>query len=144
VKTFEVVSVNISAAKGTVKRPVRRIVVRRDYGVDGDAHAGGARQVSLLDAGEIASAAGEGASFSPGDFGENITTGGVALHLLPIGAVLKINSVVLEITGVGKACHHGCAIRRRTGNCIMPSRGVFAKVLEGGEISHGDTGYYDF
>ena len=47
-RSFEVVSVNLSTEKGTVKRPVGEAVIGPD-GVLGDAHAGqGCREVSLL------------------------------------------------------------------------------------------------
>ena len=41
--------------------------------------------------------------------------------------------VDLEVTQIGKECHHGCAIRQITGDCIMPREGVFCRVLAGGE-----------
>ena len=44
----EVISVNVSEAKGTVKQPVDRIRID-SHGIEGDAHAGAwHRQVSLL------------------------------------------------------------------------------------------------
>jgi len=47
--------------------------------------------------------------------------------------------VLLEITQIGKECHNtGCAIKKATGDCIMPREGIFAKVLEGGKIVPGD------
>ena len=45
----QVVSVNISERKGTVKREVPEIQLRRRHGIVGDAHAGDwHRQISLL------------------------------------------------------------------------------------------------
>ena len=41
-------------------------------------------------------------------------------------------------TQIGKDCHSHCAIHRRVGDCIMPREGVFAEVLEGGEVRAGD------
>jgi len=44
--------------------------------------------------------------------------------------------VVLEITQIGKECHNsGCAIKKLTGDCIMPREGIFAKVIREGEIA---------
>ena len=47
--------------------------------------------------------------------------------------------MTLRITQIGKECHSDCEIRRRTGDCIMPREGIFAEVLEGGEIRPGDA-----
>ena len=45
---------------------------------------------------------------------------------------------LLELTQIGKACHHSCEIRKRVGVCIMPTDGVFAKVVRGGMVKPGD------
>lgn len=58
---------------------------------------------------------------------------------LPIGTKFKCNDVVLELTQIGKECHHGCAIFQAMGDCIMPREGVFTKVLHGGVIKEGDN-----
>jgi len=145
VQTFEVVSLNISKEKGVPKTPVEKVLLVADHGVEGDAHAGpGHRQVSLLAAEDIAAMVEKGAAVSFGDFAENITTRGIDLAALPIGARLSIGDAVIEKTQIGKECHKGCAIMRKVGDCIMPRRGVFAKVIIGGEISNESPGYYGF
>ena len=55
------------------------------------------------------------------------------------GTKFKCNDVVLELTQIGKECHHGCAIFQAMGDCIMPREGVFTKVLHGGVIKEGDN-----
>lgn len=143
-RTFRVVSINISRRKGEPKKPVPRALVRRDHGMEGDAHAGGwRRQVSLLAEEDIERMREKLPSLGPGDFAENITTRGIDLPSIPIGTRLSIGSVVLEVTQIGKACHRGCAILEQTGECVMPRRGIFARVLQGGEITNEDTGSYD-
>jgi MOSC domain-containing protein YiiM len=82
-------------------------------------------------------------TIAPGDFAENITTRGIDLAALPVGTRLMIGEAVLEISQIGKQCHSGCAIREKTGDCVMPRKGVFAVVVEGGEITDEDTGRYD-
>ena len=67
----------------------------------------------------------------------------IDLASLPVGTRLRIGDAVLEISQIGKECHTGCAIREKTGECVMPKRGVFARVLKGGEITDEDTGSYD-
>lgn len=74
-----------------------------------------------------------------GAFAENILTEGIVLFSLPIGTKLKIGDALLEITQIGKECHASCAIRKEVGDCVMPREGVFAVVLEEGEVRAGDT-----
>ena len=137
-------SLNISGDKGMPKSPVPSLVFIADHGIEGDAHAGpGKRQVSLLADEDIAIMREKLDTISPGDFAENITTRGIDLASLPLGTRLTIGDVVLEISQIGKECHSGCAIREKTGDCVMPRRGVFAVVVEGGEITDEDTGHYD-
>jgi MOSC domain-containing protein YiiM len=42
------------------------------------------------------------------------------------------------VTQIGKVCHTRCAIYYQAGDCVMPKEGIFAQVLEGGEIKVGD------
>lgn len=73
-----------------------------------------------------------------GKFAENITTEGIALHNLGVGTRLKAGEAVLEISQIGKECHRGCEILKQVGKCIMPTEGIFARVIEGGEVKPGD------
>ncbi len=139
-------SINISKMKGVSKGPVKAAELLVDFGVKGDAHAGpGIRQVSLLALESIekqmssSEVARSGVNLKPGDFAENITTKGLSLMDLQVGTMLTIgNDVVIEISKIGKDCHKRCAIYYKTGDCIMPKEGIFAKVLKGGEIAIGD------
>lgn len=127
-----------SARKGTVKRAVPTVKVIADHGIEGDAHAGGwHRQVSLLAQSDIDAMRALGLELEPGAFGENLVVAGIDLDGMGIGSRLKIGEVELEITQIGKVCHNRCAIYHRTGDCIMPRAGVFARVLSGGELSPG-------
>ena len=74
-----------------------------------------------------------------GAFGENIIVEGFDPKSLPVGTRFTCNDVVLELTQIGKECHHGCQIFQKMGECIMPREGVFTRVLHGGTISVGDT-----
>lgn len=140
---FNVVSVNISDKKGIQKTPVDSIELKVGVGVCGDAHAGsGHREVSLLALEDIQAMQARNASVKIGDFAENITTSGIVLHTLPIGTKLTISECLLEVTQIGKECHSGCAIMKQVGDCIMPKRGIFARVLKGGVITNGNTGTY--
>ncbi len=139
-KTGKVISVNISENTGEKKRNIGFCRVIKDFGLDGDAHAGCMlRQVSLLAVESIDKIRLKGLDVWPGDFAENITTQGIDLLSLPVGAKLAIGSgVVLEISQIGKECDEPCAIYYQAGDCVMPREGIFARVIEGGSISVGD------
>ncbi len=135
-----VISVNTSPGKGQKKRSAGRCLLRENYGIEGDGHAGtDFRQVSLLAQESIEKIRAKGIDVGPGDFAENLTTQGLTLHELSIGTRLRVGqSVLLEITRIGKVCHDRCAIFLAVGDCVMPKEGVFARVLVGGELLEGD------
>lgn len=137
---MEVVAVNVSAEKGTVKHPVGQ--ARMDeYGIVGDAHAGPwPRQVSMISE-ELMSefAIKVGRIIEPGNFGENLTVRGLDLRQVGLLDRFLIGQIKLEVTQIGKECHGDqCAIFRETGKCIMPHEGVFCRVRTGGEVQPGD------
>jgi len=138
---MKLVSIAISTKKGTRKKPVPSAQLIENYGVAGDAHAGPwHRQVSLLAMEDIHSMQAKGLDVDFGDFAENIATSGIDLPSQPIGSRLKIgDSAVVEITQIGKECHTKCAIYYQAGDCVMPRRGIFARVITGGTISTDDT-----
>jgi MOSC domain-containing protein YiiM len=109
-------------------------------GLKEDAHAApGKRQVSLLAQESIDKMVRLGLKVGPGDFAENITTQGLDLLSLPLGTRFRIGDrTLLEVTQIGKVCHTRCAIYYQAGDCVMPKEGIFAQVLEGGEIKVGD------
>lgn len=147
----EVVSVNVSREKGTTKQPVAEIVLN-DQGVVGDAHAGPwHRQVSLLGEESMARFAREtGRAVQPGEFAENITIRGTDVPALAVLDRVQFRrtgtppvggdeTVELEITQLGKKCHgQGCVIFQQVGKCVMPTEGVFGRVLRGGTLRPGD------
>ncbi|MDX2433506.1 MAG: MOSC domain-containing protein [Desulfobacterales bacterium] len=130
-----------SHKKGIVKREQQKIELRENFGIENDAHAGDwHRQVSLLAGESIDTVKETLPTLKNGAFAENIITRGIDLTQLAIGNRLKIgNSIILEITQIGKECHNsGCAIKKATGNCIMPKEGLFAIVVAGGSIASAD------
>lgn len=138
----KVIAVCSSKVKGVRKENVQKGIVRKGYGLLGDAHAdsGWHRQVSLLALESIEKMRKLGYSVGPGDFAENLTCEGIELLGLPVGTRLIVGKkVVLEITQIGKECHTGCAIFKQTGKCIMPKEGIFARVIQGGGVKTGDT-----
>lgn len=132
-------AVCISERTGEKKVPVPSIELVADLGVAGDAHAGTGRQVSLLDFDSMEAMREKLPTIGPGAFAENLAVEGLNAMGLAVGNRIRVGArAVLEITQIGKTCHHGCEIRRIVGDCIMPKQGLFAKVLEGGPVSPGD------
>jgi cyclic pyranopterin phosphate synthase len=132
-------AISISKEKGTKKTNIEEAMLKEDFGIIGDAHAGSSRQVSLLAEESIEKMRAKGLKVNSGDFAENITTIGIDLLGLEMGSKLKIGrQAVLEITQFGKECHSRCSIYYQAGDCVMPKEGVFARVLKGGVIKSGD------
>lgn len=134
-----VLSINISDKTGVIKLPVEKAEFI-EGGIKGDAHFGldEIRQVSLLADESVNKMRDMGLKLGAGAFAENITTEGIELKTLPIGTKLKIGETIQEVSKIGKECHHGCAIKQQTGTCVMPTEGIFTRVLQGGAVKAGD------
>lgn len=133
-------AVCISEKKGTRKHEVQSIKVLINHGIVGDAHAGNwHRQISLLAQESIDKLKKTGLELTPGAFAENIITQGIELISLQIGTKIKIGNATIEVTQIGKECHNDCEIKRTAGKCVMPTEGIFAIVIEEGEIFPGDN-----
>lgn len=138
----KVIAVCTSKNKQTKKNKLigpRHVI--KNYGLEGDAHANSDdhRQISLLAQESIDKMKAQGLDVNAGDFAENLTTTGIDLKSLAIGTVLKVGpEVLLEVTQIGKECHSPCAIYHQVGNCVMPTEGIFTRVLEGGFVKSGD------
>lgn len=116
----EVLAVHQSATHNFSKPTVERIELLEGIGVAGDAHSGttvkhrsrvradpdqpNLRQVHLIHAELFADLASVGHEVSPGDLGENITTRGLPLLELPVGARLRIGDAVITVTGLRNPC----------------------------------------
>lgn len=134
-----VVAVCVSESKGTPKTDVGEGILLPGLGIDGDAHAGFAhRQVSLLAVEDIETMKEKLPDLVPGSFAENITVEGFDLSSLSVGDRVRVGEALLELSQIGKECHTRCAVYHKTGDCIMPKKGLFFKVLEGGRVAAGD------
>ncbi|MBC8016487.1 MAG: MOSC domain-containing protein [Sporomusaceae bacterium] len=140
----KIVAVCTSREKGMRKENVGEAKLVANWGMEGDAHAGKwHRQVSLLSDSSIEKmreiGKKKGLDLVPGDFAENLTTEGLELFELPVGTYLKAGEALLEVTQIGKSCHHGCEIFKQVGSCVMPKEGIFTRVLAGGIVKAGDA-----
>lgn len=129
----------ISERRGTRKTEVAEAKLKRNWGIEGDAHGGNwHRQVSLLSLEKIKEFREKGADVDFGAFGENLIVEGFDFSSLPVGSRFRIGDAELEMTQIGKECHSHCAIYQTMGDCIMPREGVFAEVRKPGRIRVGD------
>lgn len=136
-----ILAVCTSPKTGMRKKNIGQARFVEQYGIEGDAHGNSTthRQVSLLAMESIRKMQDMGLDVGPGDFAENLTTEGMDLLALPIGSKIKIgDSVELEISQHGKECHTPCAIFHQAGTCVMPTEGIFGRVLSGGMVKVGD------
>jgi MOSC domain-containing protein YiiM len=124
---MKIVSIATSKKKGTRKATVDEAYLKKEHGLEGDAHAGKwHRQVSFLASEEIDKARQSGLDVTFGDFAENIATTGIDWKNIPVGSRIHMGpEALVEITQIGK-------------ECIMPREGVFARVLKEGRIRRGD------
>ena len=130
----------ISRERGVPKEPVEEILLVEDKGIEGDGHYGyGHRQVSLLGDEDIQGMRKVLPSISYGAFAENVVTRNIPLHKVVLGDALTLGEALLEVTQIGKECHTKCVIYETAGSCIMPTKGIFCKVIRGGKVLPGDA-----
>jgi len=137
---MRITSLAVSKKKGTVKTTVNKALLINITNVLSTIEQESVhRQISFLSQENIDAANKKGLDVSFGDFAENIATLGVDWKTIPVGTKVKLgDKAVVEITQIGKKCHNKCAIYYRAGECIMPKEGVFAKVLNGGQLKTDD------
>jgi MOSC domain-containing protein YiiM len=134
-----IVAVCASQRRTDPKRDVGEGYLREGHGLVGDAHAGlSEREVSLLSMESIERANKDnGTKAGPGDFAENLTTRGIDLVSLPIGTRLRAGEAVLEVVQIGKPPHvaHTYSFQ---GLSLLPTEGIFCRVIKGGRLKRGD------
>lgn len=137
----KVLAVCTSRVKHVKKEPRESCVLIKEHGLEGDSHAGpGHKQVSLLARESVVKMERDGLKLAAGVFGENILTEGIDLLSIEVGQRVKAGlGAVLEITEKGKTCVTPCSIFQQVGFCVMPTEGIFARVIEPGELFPGDT-----
>jgi MOSC domain-containing protein YiiM/GNAT superfamily N-acetyltransferase len=146
-----VLRVNLSPG-GVPKRPVVLARLGRE-GFEGDrhdhdaVHGGPHRAVCLFASEAIERVRADGhPGVGPGSVGENLTTAGIELALLPVGARLAIgDEAVLEVSGPANPCDviKGAFAGGKSGRISIllhptDSR-MYARVLAGGAVRPGDA-----
>jgi len=140
----KIIAVCTSPEKGMIKHDVGEGLLLEELGIEGDAHAGFMhRQVSLIAVEDIRTMMDKLPDLVPGSFAENLTTEGFDLSALKVGDRLRVGETILEVSQIGKECHTKCEVFRKTGDCIMPKKGIFTRVIKGGKVKTGDTVRFD-
>ena len=160
----QVVAVGISATHTFTKPVVAQITLLEGLGVAGDAHCGATvkhrsrvahdptqpnlRQVHLLHEELFDELAKAGFSVRPGQLGENVTTRGVDLLGLPVGALLSLGAnAVVRITGLRNPCTQldgfaqglmSALVQRSASGELVRKAGVMGVVVQGGTVQPGD------
>ena len=160
-----VVAVSRSDIHAVSKQNRDSITLLAGLGVEGDAHSGetvqhrsrvarnptqpNLRQVHLIHSELHDELRAAGFDVSPGRMGENVTTRGVDLLGLPIGARLRLGGrALVEITGLRNPCKQldgiqpglmAATLDRDERGELVRKGGVMAVVLEGGEVRAGDA-----
>jgi len=108
-------------------------------GVVGDKYFGREeREVLLTSLSGYALALQNGISMEYGTLGENILTD-MNLKSLALGDQIKIGKAILEISMLCPVCNHLSVIKKELPKLIKEDRGIFAKVIQEGEITLNDT-----
>jgi len=133
-------AISTSRSRGQLKTEVPEANLVSGHGIEGDGHSGQwGRQVSCLDWSSVEKANREHhLNAGPGDFAENILIEGIDLSGLSEGGRIRIGAcAVLRVTQIGKE-DHPSIVSKTFGVSLLPTEGVFCKVIEGGLIRKGD------
>jgi MOSC domain-containing protein YiiM len=153
-----------SNAKHEFSKSVRNcIMLVKEHGVEGDAHAGrliqhrylakktplllNNRQVHLIASELFAELASSGFQVTPGELGENVTTAGLDLTNLPLRTRLRIgSSAIVELTGLRTPCALIDRFQKGLKRAVIRKHehprfrcGVLGVVMTTGRIAPGDS-----
>jgi MOSC domain-containing protein YiiM len=135
-----IVAISICKERGQLKKEVAEAEVIENLGIKGDGHAGDwGRQVTCLNWASLQKSNQEHKlNMGPGDFAENILIDGLDFPKIKTADRIKLgNSVVLEVSQIGKE-DHPSVVTRTFGVSLLPSEGLFCRVIAGGTIKKGD------
>jgi MOSC domain-containing protein YiiM len=133
-------SISISPERGQLKKEIPEAALIESFGIKNDGHAGDwGRQVTCLSLQSVLNSnKANNLNMGPGDFAENILLDGLNFSELRVGSRLRLGQdAILEVTQIGKE-DHPSIVSRTFGVSLLPSEGLFCKVIKGGQIKKGD------
>jgi len=134
-----VIGVCLSKRRSDPKENVQRGYIKRGVGLVGDSHAGTEKEVSLLAVEAIRALCQKvGIVAGPGSFAENITTEGLDVKRLQIGAEIQVGGAWLGVISIGKepSAPHTYSFR---GYSLLREEGIFCTVMKSGRVELGDV-----
>jgi MOSC domain-containing protein YiiM len=157
-------SVHCSSRHEFSKAQVDEITLLAGIGVAGDAHAGSTvqhrsrmradptqpnlRQVHLIADELLVELTAAGYAVRGGHLGENISTTGIDLLALPVGAMLRLGShALLAVTGLRNPCYQidtfergllRHVVGRNHDGTVVRRAGIMSVVVQGGTVCAGD------
>lgn len=160
----QVIAVSRSRVHSMSKPNVDCVTLLTGLGVEGDAHLGrnvkhrsrvardphqpNLRQVHLLHGELLEELRGKGFDLVPGQIGENITTRGIDLLGLPVGALLRLGGeATVEVTGLRNPCHQldgiypglmKATLAYNESGDLVRKAGIMGVVRIGGVVRSGD------
>jgi MOSC domain-containing protein YiiM len=161
----QVIAVSKSPAHNFTKPNQAVIELVPGLGVKGDAHLGetvqhvvrvredptkpNLRQVHLIHAELFEELRAAGFRVEPGEIGENVTTRGIDLLGLPVGARLHLGAnAIVEVTGLRNPCRQidrfqpglmAAMLGRDAHGHVTLKSGIMGIVLAGGDVRPGDA-----
>ena len=132
----DVIGLWICPGRREAMRPVRSVRAVENFGLEGDHHAkaDSKRQVLFIESETL-----EKLGLQQGDVKENITTRGIALMGLPVGARLRVGEAVFEITQACQPCSRMEELRPGLQQELGSQRGMLTRVVTSGTLCVGDA-----
>lgn len=136
----KILAVCCGKVKKEKKIPIKEGLIIKNWGLEGDAHAGKYhKQISLLGLDSMNKMREQGVKINFGELYENLDIEGLILYKLPLGTKLKIGKdILLEMTQIGKKNSYFLEIDGKRISSIMTKEGVFTRVLKGGKVRVDD------
>lgn len=139
--TGYIYSISVNPLRGLLKKEVLSADIIDDFGIEGDGHGGDwGRQItclcwsSVLSSNEVYHL-----NAGPGDFAENLLIDDVNLSSAKVGSIIQIaDHIILEVTQIGKE-NHPSIVTQTFGVSLLPTEGLFCRVIKGGIIKKGDS-----
>lgn len=138
---MKVLAICTSKERGTIKHPQKEAILKKNWGILGDAHADKwEKQVTILSEKSIEKF---NKSFNInieyGESAENLIVRGIDPKNIPVGNRLEIgDKALLELTKIGKEVTDDCPNYDKYQCCPTAEEGLFFKVLKSGKIKVDD------